>query len=749
MLGLAAAGVGGASGSGVRSLSSSSSGGGGGVSRLIRHAWTYPRQRATALGSALANPSSKWSSESALGTRRVEGHAAAGAVPRVDVSENGGSKPTPSATPSTSEVEQEQADLIDQRTVGSSSKTSFATSPSIAGVNQVPARPETSPNDSSVKSLVNNFQRRSKRTMNHSSEKHKHTLYASCDRPSFLFSPRSDDARDGAIGLIFNKKASARKVPLYRPIDHGLGLSTDGKTAKKNNRLEGVLKSEIASSQEAPVVSTDGRYVGNHLESSFTDCTREEYPVRLASTIRQYAGRRKRIAAHPNGSNKLQEPGPLGATSNDHLLLLLIDHGHAHPHLTSTRAWDVLLAFAYRLSNLSAVRSILKRMEEQRLAWSSDTGKIVYRGQILRSGLLPSPERRRQRLERVARTRRSPSQTRWLEHYRKRQTMIAAGGEGGGNEVVRASSAFAARIARRAIGFGTADPSWQSIVLAGGPWAPLRVGKQTVEDMKSKPSEQLSNQNVSSNGARSTLDAASTGKTGTAPLQRPPSPRDIATIMRTFEGDGKTTEGVAMTPEVFVALLRYVLAMSPSTEHIPTLRDSIGAILGLKHTQGQGSVLDVLHLYLHPSLGFSPLQVLKEYTASISNSTSSSTALPMGQTLTLALRCLKRQKRGAATKAREIINWYREQGLERYITRDHWTQVLVLVRRDGRGDRELTSWVLRNAQESDSEMHPASKGLPQPTRTKCHELFDVKFARHGKQAIAYAEAKRKLDGEGV
>lgn len=681
------------------------------VSRVIRHARTFPRQRSVDRRASTTDASGCFAFEAGRRTFATR--------PAVTKADDAAQPPRVASVDSASMLARdEQSDDLEETTVSGRSLEQGSTSPS--------SDPPTS--DSQPSSVAASSAQDSAGSTIHPrlpSPAGGLPVQERRRRPPFVFAPSP-----GSGGLTQNgaQVSRSRNAPLYRSVvgqrvPHKERFGTNGTDRTSAASSQGVTPSARMASPSRPE-SDSGL--------SLSECSREEYPSRLASTINRYTRQRK-----PPFSS--QEKGPLGATSDSHLLTLLIGHCHAHRHLTSTAAYDVLLAFAYRLSNLAAVRKILKRMEEQRLPWSNDTPKIVYRGQVLRSGLLPSPQRRLaaarpSKLKGAARPR-SPAQARWVA------SQEAASGKHRAHKsavmlVEERAASLAKKIARRAVVAG--DTEWASIVLTGGPWVQLRVGTAT-KDAMTTAEHTSKKESRAVGGATGDLSLRKVG------IGRPPSPRDIATIMQTFEGD--QNDVAAMTPEIFVALLRYVLASTP--EHFPSLEASIAAFQGLvgPHFDANSPTtgvnhLDVLHLYLHPSLGQSPLALLKQYLACTAGTTSA--PQPMGRTLTLALRCLKGKLRPAAT-AREIIEWYQEQRLGRYITREHWTQVLTLIRRSGdeqEGYPSLVAWATQQAQECVKTVEAATSA-GQPSKSTRYEL-DFRFSRAGRHDWAFDKAKRKL-----
>lgn len=301
-------------------------------------------------------------------------------------------------------------------------------------------------------------------------------------------------------------------------------------------------------------------------------------------------------------------------------LVRALAHHREHASLSSVHTFNILLSYAARISNYHAMRKILREMQKGSVQWDNDTTKIVMKATLRGSG-----ERGGKRVASEA-SRQDPS---------SEVKMATTDANDGQSALKRRLDAFPSPIA----------DEHRQIVLNAGYW---RSEKRAPESSQSPVLDS---------------DADKAPSTRTSRLQDALSPRAARTHLPPSD--------VQLSPTLFLAFLRYILASNPQP---PSLADSYAALVALDRPERPITSKHLTHLvqlYLHPSLyaSFRPFWVVREMQRISKDGLV--TFEPTSATLEKALLSL-RLRRNRAKLALELVDYFRRKWGEESISIACW-----------------------------------------------------------------------------
>lgn len=316
--------------------------------------------------------------------------------------------------------------------------------------------------------------------------------------PSLVEQPGGESAEGSVDGTVEPDDASGSDIPTLK-----ISPSTYPPVSSNSHDLPYSYVNRTTSSQRPGDSGRKPLYTANHSPGKPTrtseqdkqdlrlrisklpvSLTPETYPSFLVSLVNIHATYPALFREFSHLIPHLPSNHLSLVTSNDSLLRLLISHtkNTNNSHLTSSRSYNVLLEFAYRLSNLKSVRELLDTMETERIRWSTKTAQIIYKGNNLRSGtVIPaSPERRISQYladSHLAKSR-SPSEKRWDLRNRRpggltSKSSLTGVVRGSDENQVERNNLKAHGIVNESASLG--DVKSQEVVLAGGKWASLKT----------------------------------------------------------------------------------------------------------------------------------------------------------------------------------------------------------------------------------------------------------------------------------
>jgi hypothetical protein len=388
----------------------------------------------------------------------------------------------------------------------------------------------------------------------------------------------------------------------------------------------------------------------------------------------------------------------------------LLDMHASAPEQCSSDSCNLLLEHAYRTSNLAAARSILAMMAREGLKWDDRTHAIVVRGVMGSHNISPKKDGSQAPAQAVKDM--SRRDERWSQ------------------------------VVREAVNRGPSELSDELLValLRAGPWKLPRTGRRNSPLLDLHGGVDLQRRDIDFDGSprshqeqdrqtvRPTLPAA--------PIQGALSSRDIIQLLPKQQEE--------MSPDVFVAFMRYVLAFA---RDVPSPQQSLERLLSVRPTGGNTPVsrrhiLDLLHLYLHRRFASTVcrLHIIKFFESNVPVNYGFH---PTRETLRMALLSLRRI-RCRSWKAFRLIKHFQDRWGAQSVDDDHF-RLLMKYAVEERGTKKgLPLRRVRNMLQPPSS---ADSGNPNRLRQLVQQsggevLSDVR-TKEGAPTVAFARLGRR------
>ncbi|KAJ9105980.1 hypothetical protein QFC19_003315 [Naganishia cerealis] len=250
-----------------------------------------------------------------------------------------------------------------------------------------------------------------------------------------------------------------------------------------------------------------------------------------------------------------------------HALVQAIAYHRAHTQHSSVKTFNLLLAFAVRTRNYYGLRRILRDMQRGNVAWDDGTKTLVLKA------VLQSPGARDVNLDIMDK----PANGQPIPLNANNRAM---------DRQTDTSSSPKGKIDGR-IGLIHRLEAMPPAVADGYRQAVLNAGRWTHQKLP----------------VNNHLTPSSS--TPAPSLDSPPA-RRLSVLQNALAPDKARSllppDDVQLSPSLFLAFLRYILACSP---HTPSLADSYTALIALdtpKTRVTSADILHLVHLYLHPSM---------------------------------------------------------------------------------------------------------------------------------------------------
>lgn len=354
-------------------------------------------------------------------------------------------------------------------------------------------------------------------------------------------------------------------------------------------------------------------------------------------TVAYEASTSPRIKAQGDSGSFTQElssilVSPSAIANPSAALVRALAHHREHLPLSSIHSFNIMLSYAARISNYHAMRKILREMQKGNVQWDEETRKIVMKATLRGSGggsgiTEPSSETSSTEVK--------------LSSASRRFGMPKDGNDG--------LSALKRRL--------DASPSsitdeHRQIALNAGYWQsekPPRSNAQCAAEPSGSPSLPS--------------DAGKAPATRLSVLQDALSPAMARSHLPPLD--------VQLSPTLFLAFLRYILACNPQP---PSLAESYAALIALDRSERKITskhLTHLVHLYLHPSLyaSFRPFWVIREMQRLSKDGSVIFT--PTSETLEKALLSL-RLRRNRARLAIDLVDYFRRKWGEEIISIACW-----------------------------------------------------------------------------
>ncbi|KAI5451639.1 hypothetical protein NCC49_001620 [Naganishia albida] len=299
--------------------------------------------------------------------------------------------------------------------------------------------------------------------------------------------------------------------------------------------------------------------------------------------------------------------GSITAVANPSAALVrALAHHREHTSLSSVHSYNTLLAYAARISNYHVMRKILREMQKGNVQWDNETRKIMMKATLRGSG--------------------------------------GAGGERGTPEARREVTPT------EVLTTSTESTDGQSAL------------KRRLNASTSPITDELRQIALNAGYWRSEKRAIASAQESGSPSQGEIGPSSRVSILQEALSPSAARShlppsDVQLSPTLFLAFLRYILASNPQP---PSPADSYAALIALDRPERKVTSKNLTHLvnlYLHPSLygSFRPFWVIRE----MQRLSKDGTVVfgPTSITLEKALLSL-RLRRNRARRALELIDYF-------------------------------------------------------------------------------------------